>query len=591
MTKPIWINLINSEGNYTGNTPKSSRYKDRHVSRPRSDESKSLNTQYSRITLRYMILAETKKLATEVYIDLSEVTFKVLSRREVGIQFWALSNLSFHAHTSDQSFIFSVPNFGTLEDEQGGGHNRHMTRKQVIVVRTGTANIGSVMVGLQRAGAIPIVSAPYVMIPGVGSFGSALEKIKSSEWENYIKCRIDKGLPTMLICVGLQMLARESEESPFAQGLHIIDQMVTKFPESLVVPQQAWNYVISDEGSKYVGEGYAYFSNSYKMDSAPEGWTASYSHYGSSFIAAIERGNVLATQFHPELSGEYGISILRRWLGVSEPLSVEKVGQFPTTKKIPRIIPCLDIKGGQVVKGIKFQNISGAGDPAERAAIYQAQGADEIVVLDISATEEERKTTAETIEQIRKQISIPLCVGGGIRSVSDAERILEAGADKVAVNTAAVKTPEIITQMAEKFGKQCTVLSLDAALRLQPSKEPTHSPWEVVIYAGKERTGMDAVSYARESVHRGAGEILLTSWDRDGTKSGYDVELLRAVSQAVNVPVIASGGGSSSKDMADALSHGADAVLAASIFHYNETTVVRVKQDLRDLGFTVRLEG
>jgi len=471
-----------------------------------------------------------------------------------------------------------------------------MKKKNVVVVRTGTANIGSVMMGLQKAGATPVIatephdieSAEYVMVPGVGSFGSALEKIKGSQWENYLKIRIERGLPTMLICVGLQILGTESEESPGVEGLGVLPHKVTRFDESLVVPQQAWNYVTSQKGSKFVGRGFAYYSNSFKLNEAPSGWCTSFSNYGSHFIAAVEKGNVLATQFHPELSGDYGISIMKRWLGVEAPLEEREEETLRAEKKIPRIIPCLDIKGGQVVKGIKFQNITGAGDPAERAAIYQAQGADEIVVLDISATEEETKTTTETIQLIRKQITVPLCVGGGIRSVDDAERILNAGADKVAVNTSAVKTPEIITEMAQKFGRQCTVLSLDAALRTC-STSPDDSLWEVIICAGKQRTGIDAVRFAVESVRRGAGEILLTSWDRDGTKSGYDLQLLSAVTSAVNVPVIASGGGSSALDMAAAIHNGADAVLAASIFHYNETTVSSVKSELSSLGINMRI--
>jgi len=210
------------------------------------------------------------------------------------------------------------------------------------------------------------------------------------------------------------------------------------------------------------------------------------------------------------------------------------------------------------------------------------------VVLDISATDEERSTTLDTISLIRKYLSVPLCVGGGVSNITHAENILNAGADKVAVNTAAVRKPELISQMAEKFGRQCTVLSLDAATRKDYDPNVHTSKWEVVIAAGKERTGLDAVEYAVDREKRGAGEILLTSWDRDGTKSGYDVELLKAISSAVTVPVIASGGGSCTADMAAAIAHGADAVLAASIFHYNETTVGQVKRELQEMGIPVR---
>jgi len=250
-----------------------------------------------------------------------------------------------------------------------------MNRKRVVVVRTGTANIGSVMFGLERAGANPaiafnpqeIVDAEYVMVPGVGSFGSALEQIKGTVWESNIKLRVERDKPTMFICVGLQIMGHESEESPGAVGLDVFPGKVTRFDQSLVVPQQAWNFVVSRPGARFVDSGHAYFSNSYKLDGFPEGWTGAEARYGSTFVASVERGSVLATQFHPELSGKFGLDILRRWLGVLPPLSDEgKVTQFPEdSRKIPRIVPCLDIKGGQVVKGIKFQNVVSAGDPSE----------------------------------------------------------------------------------------------------------------------------------------------------------------------------------------------------------------------------------
>jgi len=246
-----------------------------------------------------------------------------------------------------------------------------------------------------------------------------------------------------------------------------------------------------------------------------------------------------------------------------------------------RIIPCLDVRDGRVVKGVRFQGLRDAGDPAERAAAYEAQGADELVVLDVSATPEGRGNALDTVRRVRAVLSIPLTVGGGVREVGDGVALLEAGADKVSINTAAVKQPEILSRLAERFGVQCVVLALDAAAR--PS-----GAWEVVIRSGTERTGIDAVGWARDAVQRGAGEILLTSWDRDGTRSGYDVELLRAVSHAVPVPVIASGGAASAGHLAVALRAGASAVLAASIFHDGDTTVAQVKEVLMDEGLPIR---
>ena len=247
-----------------------------------------------------------------------------------------------------------------------------------------------------------------------------------------------------------------------------------------------------------------------------------------------------------------------------------------------RIIPCLDVRDGRIVKGIRFQGLQDAGDPAERAAAYEAQGADELVILDVSATTEGRKTAAETVRRVRDVLSIPLTVGGGVRSVEDARRLLDAGADKVAVNTAAVRDPSLITAIAERVGRQCAILALDAAAR-------PGGGWEVVVSSGVERTGMDAIAWAREAVARGAGEIVLTSWDRDGTRQGYDLDLLAAASSAVAVPIVASGGVNSAEHLLQGLRAGADAVLAASIFHYGETTVGEVKAYLADHGIEVRL--
>lgn len=253
-----------------------------------------------------------------------------------------------------------------------------------------------------------------------------------------------------------------------------------------------------------------------------------------------------------------------------------------------RVIPCLDVRDGRVVKGIKFQGLRDAGDPAERAAAYEAQGADELVMLDVSATPEGRGNAVETVKAVRKVLSIPLTVGGGVSALEHVQALLEAGADKVSVNTAAVTTPDLIDRMSERFGAQCTVVAIDAAARADAGGPGGFEAWEVVIRSGKERTGKDVVAWASECVRRGAGEILLTSWDRDGTRSGYDLSLLRAVSAAVSVPVIASGGAARPEHLAEALEAGADAVLAASIFHDGDQTVADVKAVLADRGFEVR---
>lgn len=242
-----------------------------------------------------------------------------------------------------------------------------------------------------------------------------------------------------------------------------------------------------------------------------------------------------------------------------------------------RVIPCLDVAGGRVVKGVRFENLRDAGNPAELAAAYERQGADEIALLDVTATGEARATAVETVRSVRAVLSIPLTVGGGVRGVADAEALLAAGADKVSVNTAAVRDGALLSRLADRFGSQCVVLALDAA------------GGEVVVESGRRRTGKKAIAWASEAVDRGAGEILLTSWDRDGTRSGYDLELIRAVAQAVRVPVIASGGAAGSAHLAEAVFAGADAVLAASIFHDGECTVERVKREMAAAGIRVRL--
>ncbi|RLG05121.1 MAG: imidazole glycerol phosphate synthase subunit HisF [Thaumarchaeota archaeon] len=248
-----------------------------------------------------------------------------------------------------------------------------------------------------------------------------------------------------------------------------------------------------------------------------------------------------------------------------------------------RIIPCLDVLEGKVVKGIRFRNLRLAGDPPKLAKLYEDQGADEIVFLDIGASPENRKILIDVVRRTAEELSIPLLVGGGIRSVKDMEEVLCSGADKISVNTAAVKNPEIISEGAEVFGSQCVVVAIDAKRR--------ERGWEVYIYGGRKPTGLDAVEWARRVEELGAGEILLTSMDRDGTTSGYDLELTRTISEAVNIPVIASGGAGSPQHIYEALTVGkADAALAASIFHYGVYTVRSIKEYLRERGVPVRLD-
>lgn len=247
-----------------------------------------------------------------------------------------------------------------------------------------------------------------------------------------------------------------------------------------------------------------------------------------------------------------------------------------------RIIPCLDIKDGRVVKGINFVNLRDAGDPVEAAKAYEKQGADEIVFLDITATSDARKTVAELVTSVAKNVFIPITVGGGIRTADDIRAILRAGADKVSLNSAAVKRPDLINEGAELFGSQCIVVAIDA--------KRTVNSWEVYTAGGRIPMGIDAVEWACEAERRGAGEILLTSMDKDGTKSGYDLELTSAIAEKLNIPVIASGGAGTMEHFHDAITVGkAAAVLAASLFHFHEISIPKLKKYLSDRGISVRL--
>jgi len=248
-----------------------------------------------------------------------------------------------------------------------------------------------------------------------------------------------------------------------------------------------------------------------------------------------------------------------------------------------RIIPCLDIAGGRVVKGVKFVELRDAGDPVEAARAYEQQGADELTFLDITASHEQRDTIVEVVRAVAAQVFMPLTVGGGIRVAADVRRMLLAGADKVSINTAAILNPDILNETATQYGSQCIVLAIDAR------RKADGSGWEVFTHGGRKPTGLDAVKWAVEGVGRGAGEILLTSMDADGTKNGYDLGLTRAVSEAVGVPVIASGGAGNLQHLVEAVTDGkADAVLAASIFHFGEFTIGQAKSYMKDRGVVVR---
>ena len=251
-----------------------------------------------------------------------------------------------------------------------------------------------------------------------------------------------------------------------------------------------------------------------------------------------------------------------------------------------RVIPCHDVDAGRVVKGVNFVDLRDAGDPVELARVYDAQGADELVFLDITASSGNRETTLDVVRRTAEEVFIPLTVGGGVRTVDDVDRLLRSGADKVGINTAAIHRPEFVSEAAERFGSQCVVVSVDA--RRCPAGVVTDTGWEITTHGGRESTGIDAIAWAVRVAELGAGEILLTSMDADGTKAGFDVELIKAVRAEVNVPLIASGGAGELSHFVPAVVAGADAVLAASVFHFGQLTIADVKAELRRDGYPVR---
>jgi len=465
--------------------------------------------------------------------------------------------------------------------------------RDIVIVQTGSANTASVLSKFTSMGVRPrltdqpaeIESAAHVVLPGVGSFGAAMDRLSRAALVEPLRARIASGASTLCICLGLQLLFEESEESPGVRGLGVVPGMITRFTGESRVPHMGWNRVVAPDGLAFVRDGDAYYANSFRAAAAPEGWRVATTEYGGRFVAAIERKSVLACQFHPELSGGWGIDLLTRWLAGRFLPDMSGAAERAPPRDSPappvRIIPCLDVRDGRVVKGVRFADLRDAGDPAGQAERYDSEGADELVLLDVSATSERRAHQVDTVRAVRRALHVPLTVGGGVRSIDDAARLLDAGADKVAVNTAAVERPELIREIASRLGSQCAVLALDAA-RSGPGS------WEVVTHAGTRRTGIDAVEWAKRAAAAGAGEILLTSFDRDGTGDGYDTDLIAAVAGAVRVPIIASGGASGPSHMVAAARAGASAILAATIFHDGVFTVGRIKDELAGVGVPVR---
>jgi imidazole glycerol phosphate synthase glutamine amidotransferase subunit len=475
------------------------------------------------------------------------------------------------------------------------------------IVDSGVANLASIAGALRALGDEPEITrdaervscAERLVVPGVGSFAAGRAALAAGGLDRAIQQRAAAGVPLLGICLGFQLLTEGSDEAPGIAGLGLLSGTCRRLPPEVRVPQLGWNLVEPAPGARLVTErGFAAYANSFALlwddrSQEPQPSRASTVH-GVPFVAACESASILGCQFHPELSGPWGLRLLERFI-------TQTSGRTPDAARSPRegsaaehlipglsrrIVPCLDVAGGRVVKGVNFRDLRDVGDPAVLAERYQAEGADELVFLDITASVEGRAASLEAIRRTRSALQIPFTVGGGVRSIDDAARLLEAGADKVSVNTAAVADPALLGRLAERFGRQAVVLAIDA--RRAPGPGAAGSTWEVLVRGGREVALPDAVAWAAAGEARGAGEILLTSWDRDGTNAGPDVELLQAARTRVGAPIVASGGLGSRDAFAAAFAAGADAALAASLFHDRRDSIGALKRALRERGLTLR---
>lgn len=461
-----------------------------------------------------------------------------------------------------------------------------MTGCRVGVVDYGAGNLLSVGNALDALGiSHRMVRGPRdlygldtVLLPGVGHFASMMQALDVEGLRGALLDHVGAGGALLGICLGFQALYEGSEEAPGVEGLGLLSGVVRRLKGVPKVPHMGWSPVSG-------GECY-FFAHSFV---APVGGETTLAcAYGAPFAAAARAGRVAGAQFHPEKSGDAGLAWLAEALDPRPSRVEDEVAPDaprPLRLPAPRIIPCLDVDAGRVVKGVNFVGLRDAGDPVALAQSYTEQGADEIVFLDITASSDRRDTMAEIVEAVARKVFVPLCVGGGVRSVEDAKKLLRVGADKIAVNSAALARPELITELSQAFGAQAVVLAVDAK-----RTSPEALRWNAYSHGGRNDTGRDVLEWVREGVRRGAGEVLVTSMDADGVKSGFDLALTRATALAVPVPVIASGGAGSPSDFVSVFGEGrADAALAASIFHFGEHTVGSLKAELARAGVEVRL--
>ena len=418
-----------------------------------------------------------------------------------------------------------------------------------------------------------VAKADRVVFPGVGAAGSAMGNLRSLGLVDAVR-KAAETKPFLGICLGMQILFERSEEDGGVDLLGILPGQVRRFPPNgAKVPEIGWNQVN--------GLVDYYFVHSYYAE-VGEFTSGTTSYAGVTFTSEVRRGNLLACQFHPEKSGKAGLRLLERWLaGDTE---AEGAPNVPT-ELTRRVIPCLDVRNGRVTKGVKFKNNIDLGDPVEMAVAYSDGGADELVFYDITASAERRPIDIGMVEAVARSVRIPFAVGGGISCLADMERVILAGAEKVSVNSLAVRNPSIIAEGAAAFGKQCIVLGMD------PVKSPKcPSGYEITTRGFREFTGMDAVEWAKRAADLGAGEIVVNSVDADGTRQGFELELTRMIAEAVDVPVVASGGAGSPEHLVTVFRDAkADAAIVAGMIHSGEYSITDIKRVMSAAGVPTRM--
>jgi cyclase len=464
--------------------------------------------------------------------------------------------------------------------------------KTILIVDTKAGNLFSLKAAIERLGYSAVIldkpnDAQYagIVIPGQGRFGTVLKNIRANGWQDYLQGARANNIPMLGICVGMQIFFEASAEDEDAVGFGWFKGKAEAldFPKK---PMVGWAELDSNVWPNSI----VYFVNSFAIKDSE--FSIATTTYGETFVAAIKDGSFTGVQFHPEKSSTDGAEIIRQALNLSfstpnnksalSPI-VNKLGSEPinlTSSLLPRIIVCLDVDKGRVVKGTNFKQMRDMGDPVELALQYQEQGADELVFLDISATNENRPTALKLVSDIASNLSIPFTVGGGLKRLDDVKAFLDAGADKVALNTTAVLKPEIINQTALAYGSQCVVVAIDV------NKQNDELP--IFINGGRKLVSNKFFEWVSEVANRGAGEILLTAMHRDGTGLGFDTELTRQVSEQVPIQVIASGGAKNEQHFLKAYQQKADACLAAGMFHSGEYSVGQVKNYLTTNGIKVR---